>query len=116
MSNYYLRKEPRRIVTDIPMTNGKVIHYDYMTEDRALYKAVGCSRFYRQTYNNPIVTKGMKLYTAKKLSTILFQRQSLFDYCGEWFDVYDEFGKVEIEEDKYGGKTHKEDTDGLEQE
>ena len=32
----------------------------------------------------------------KKLKTILELRQSTFDYCGEWFDVYDENGKVDL--------------------
>ena len=117
--SYYLRKEPRRHIADVPMPDGKVIHHDYMTTDVALYKATDVPRFYRQQYGNPAKygnpTKCMKLYVVKKLSTILFQRQLLFDYCGDWFDVYNEFGKVEIEEDKYGGKTtHKEDTDGVE--
>lgn len=91
---YYLRKEPYREVFDIPKTDGSMIHHDSMTEDRALYKATDMSRFYRQDY--PASPKGMKLYQVKRLSTILQQRQNLFDYCGEWFDVYDENGKVDI--------------------
>ena len=97
---YYLRKEPYEItIPEIKKLDGTIIpQRKMMTDDRAIYKSRSCSRFYRQLFvgisNNPI---GMKLYTCKKLKTILELRKSTFEYCGEWFDVYDENGKVELE-------------------
>jgi len=94
---YYLRKEPIEItIPEIHKTNGEIIpERQYMTDDRAIYKGTKYNRFYRQTFRdidiNPV---GMKLYTCKTLKTILALRQDMFDYCGEWFDVYDEKGKV----------------------
>jgi hypothetical protein len=38
----------------------------------------------------------MKLYRCKTLKQIIKLRKGIFDYCGEWFDVYDENGKVDI--------------------
>lgn len=79
---YYLRKE----------------NYDNSGEDIAIYKHHDFSRFYRGTFCGINVKyQGMKLYTCKKLKTILNLRQSTYDYCGVWFDVYDdENGKVEL--------------------
>ena len=96
---YYLRKEPyEQIISKIVKTDGTVIpERKYMTDDRAIYKSNEYSRFYRQEFKdmntNPA---GMKLYTCKTLNEILELRQSTYDYCGEWFDVYDENGKIEI--------------------
>ncbi|ARC85661.1 hypothetical protein U732_1099 [Clostridium argentinense CDC 2741] len=92
---YFLRKESCEVtIPEIKMTDGTVIpERKYMTEDRALYKANG--RFYRKEYSKPH-QRGLKLYKVKKLSTILEQRECLYEYCGEWFDVYDENGKVDI--------------------
>lgn len=96
---YYLRKEPyEQTIAEIKKTDGTVIPAQtYMTDDRAIYKAHGLSRFYREDFHgigkNPV---GMKLYTCKTLKRILELRQSTYDYCGEWFDVYDENGKVEF--------------------
>lgn len=96
---YYLRKEPyEATISEIKKTDGTVIPArNYMTEDRAVYKHHRFSRFYRQTFRgidvNPV---GMKLYTCKTLKRILELRQTTYDYCGEWFDVYDENGKVEF--------------------
>lgn len=94
---YYLRKEPyEEIIPEIKKTDGTVIpERKYITDDRALYKANGMSRFYRDSYPKPH-NKGVKLYQAKKLSTVLAQRENLEKYCGECFDVYDENGKVDI--------------------
>jgi hypothetical protein len=94
---YYLRKEPYEyIIPEIKKTDGTVIpERKHMTGDRALYKAIGLSRFYRRAYPIP-KEKGMKLYKVKKLESILRQRELLRDYCGEWFDVYDDNGKVDI--------------------
>ncbi len=43
----------------------------------------------------------MKLYTTKTIKKIIEIRFALFLYCGEWFSIYDENGKVtapELEE------------------
>lgn len=94
---YYLRKESyEMVIEEIEKTDGTIIpKRKYMTGDRALYKANNMSRFYRDIYPNPH-NKGLKLYTCKKLSTILEHRESLYEYCGEYFDVYDENGKVDL--------------------
>lgn len=94
---YYLRKEPHEaIMQAIEKTDGTVIpERKYMSEDRALYKANGLSRFYRRDYTGD-KQPGFSLYEVKKLSTIMRQRQTLYDYCGELFDVYDETGKVPL--------------------
>ncbi len=96
---YYLRKEPyEEMSSEIKKTDGTVIPaYTYMTDDRAIYKAHNLSRFYRQTFRGVGVNPtGMKLYTCKTLKRILELRQGIYDYCGEWFDVYDENGKIEL--------------------
>lgn len=61
--------------------------------DRALYKHFRLSRFYRSSYPIPS-EKSFRLYKVKRLSTILRQRQALHEYCGEWFDVYDQDNNV----------------------
>lgn len=95
---YYLRKESYEMtIEEIKKTDGTIIpERKYMTEDRALYKANSMNRFYRESYPKPH-NKGVKLYTCKKLSTILEHRESLHDYCGEYFDVYDENGIVSLD-------------------
>ncbi|WP_143318932.1 hypothetical protein [Clostridium sp. HBUAS56010] len=94
---YYLRKEPyEKTIPVIEKTDGTIIpERKYMVEDRALYKANGLSRYYRQEFVGD-KQPGFTLYKVKKISTILKQREALFNYCGEWFDVYDENGKVEL--------------------
>lgn len=94
---YYLRKESyEQIIPEIKKTDGTVIpERKYITEDRALYKHNKFSRFYRSGYTE-FKKSRMHLYKVKTLKTILEQREALYDYCGEWFDVYDENGKVEI--------------------
>lgn len=94
---YYLRKESYEMtIGEIKKTDGTIIpERKYMTEDRALYKANNMNRFYRRNYPNP-KERGLSLYTCKKLSTILEHRENLYEYCGEYFDVYDENGKVDI--------------------
>lgn len=94
---YYLRKESyEQVIPEIKKIDGTIIpERKYMTSDRALYKLNGMSRFYRRGYPNP-EEKGMKLYKVKKLQTILEQRNALYEYSGEWFDVYDDSGKVDI--------------------
>lgn len=92
---YFLRKEPyENTIPPIKKTDGTIIpERKYMVEDRGLYKANGLSRFYRRGFTGD-KQPGFSLYKVKKMSTILRQRQALFDYCGEWFEVYDENGKV----------------------
>jgi hypothetical protein len=97
---YYLRKEPyEKNIEEIQKTDGTVIpERKYMTDDRAVYKSNRFYRFYRKTFKGIGVNpKGLKLYTCKTLKKILELRQSTYDYCGEWFDVYDENGKINLE-------------------
>lgn len=93
---YYLRKEPyEQIISEIYKTDGTIIpERKYMTEDRAVYKHARFSRFYRQTYGK--TDTELRLYKVKTLATILNQREAMHEYCGEWFDVYDENGKIDI--------------------
>lgn len=100
MPTYYLRKEPYELrIAPIEKTDGTIIpERKFMIEDRAVYKHRNLSRFYRHPYPEP-GDKSLRLYTAKKLSTILALRKSMFDYSGEWFDVYDENGKVSLVDD-----------------
>lgn len=96
---YYLRKKPfEYTIEEIVKTNGEIIpKRELISDDRALYQAMGVStRRYRDGYPIPHA-KELKLYTCKSLSHIIEERQNLFDYCGEWFDVYDDNGKVNIE-------------------
>lgn len=95
---YYLRKEPyESTIQQIVKTNGEVIpERKYMTEDRALYKANDLGRFYRRVYTGD-KQRGFRLYKVKKIASILKQRQRLFEYCGELFDIYNENGKVDME-------------------
>lgn len=96
---YYLRKEPyEETIEEIKKTDGTVIPArTYMTDDRAVYKSNKFARFYRKDFRGIGVNpSGMKLYTCKTLKKILELRQDTYDYCGEWFDVYDENGKVEL--------------------
>lgn len=100
---YYLRKEPTEVVIpEIRKTDGTVIpERKRMTDDRAVYKGREFSRFYRGPFMGLSGKyQGMKVYTCKTLKRILELREAMHDYCGEWFDVYDENGKVDIEEAK----------------
>ena len=94
---YYLRKLPERKIFDVKKTDGTTIHNDYITDDIALYKDNSHGRFYRRDMDGK--NKGMKLYKCKKMSTILQKREILYNYCKEWFEVYDENGKVKLEND-----------------
>jgi hypothetical protein len=95
---YYLRKEPYEvIIPEIKKTDGTVIpERKILTDDRAIYKADDCERFYRQNFTGMYNLDRMYLYFCEDLERILELRQSTFDYCGEWFDVYDENGKVNV--------------------
>lgn len=98
---YYLRKEPyKQILLEIRKTNGEVIpEREVMIKDRAIFKHPNLLHFYRGEFtevNNKY--QGMKLYTCKTLKHILKIRKSTFEYSSEWFDIYDENGKVELKD------------------
>ncbi|MBC5667279.1 hypothetical protein H8S00_04675 [Eubacterium sp. BX4] len=99
---YYLRKEPyEQIIPQIEKTDGTIIpERKYIIEDRAIYKHPQFSRFYRGGFVG-IEGKyqGMKVYTCKTLKKIKELQKNTFDYCGEMFDIYDENGKVDIDEE-----------------
>ena len=98
MHLYYLRKESyEQIVPEIHKTNGEIIPERKETvECHALYRGTDVTGWRgRDTYPVPR-NKGVKLYTCKTLKKIMAERESLHDYCGEWFDIYDENGKVDI--------------------
>lgn len=90
---YYLRLKTEHYLVE--RMDGTVV--DCGEDDRAIYKSNKYSRFYREDFDGfDSKHRGVHLYTCKKLKTILSLRQDTFDYCGEWFDVYDENGKVDI--------------------
>lgn len=95
---YYLRKEPyESIIPEIEKTDGTVIpERKYIVHDRAIYKHKRFSRFYRSSYPD-CGDNSLKLYEVKSLKKILQLREEMYEYCGEWFDVYDENGKVDID-------------------
>lgn len=98
---YYLRKEPyEQTVQEIRKTDGTVIpERKYITEDRAIFKHPRFSRFYRGTYSGLNGKyQGMKLYTCKTLKKIKELQERTEEYCGEAFDIYDENGKVVLNE------------------
>lgn len=96
---YFLRKEPYPYtIPEIKKTDGTVIPArELTTDDRALYQHNDLPRFYRDSYPEPSNT-GTHVFTTDKMDVILAHRNSLFDYCGEWFDVYDENGIVPIQD------------------
>jgi len=100
---YYLRKEPyESAIEEIKKTDGTfILERKYTTDDRAVYKSTTGHKLYRNSFkgfNNKTV-KGLKLYTCKTLKKIMQIRQNTFNYCGEWFDVYDDKGKVKTSSD-----------------
>ena len=66
--------------------------YDYETQkSRALYKHKYLSRYYRQSYPlSPTDNSknNLKLYITKSLKSAIDMRMTLFEYCGEIYDVY----------------------------
>lgn len=96
---YYLRKEPHEVVIPaIYKTDGTVIpERKYMSDDRAIYKHSRFSRWYRGGFTG-INDKyqDMQVYRCKTLKRILELRESTYNASGEYFDVYDENGKVEL--------------------
>ena len=96
---YYLRKEPYEMtIPEIKKTDGTVIpERKYMSDDRAIFKHPRFLRFYRGSFTGiNCKYQGMKLYTCKTLKRIKELQKSIFDYCGEMFDIYDENGKVDL--------------------
>jgi len=93
---YYLRKEPlEQLIEAIEKTDGTIIpERTHMVHDRAIYKHRRFSRFYRNPHPN--CDRELVLYKVKTIQRILALRKEMFEYCGEWFDVYDENGKVDI--------------------
>ncbi|HHY42558.1 MAG TPA: hypothetical protein GX514_06900 [Thermoanaerobacterales bacterium] len=87
---FYLRKEEHEMEYKIGDEVKKCI-----VEDRAIYKHKNLDRFYRNPYPIPEYSD-LELYKAKTLKNILELRKRMFEYCGEWFDIYDENGKVDI--------------------
>lgn len=103
---YYLRKEPvETIIPEIRKADGTIIpERKYKTEDRAIFKHNDFSRFYRGTFTGLNGKyQGMKVYTCKTLKHILQIRKRTFEYSGEWFDVYDENGKINLQEVETNG-------------
>lgn len=67
----------------------------YSGEEIAIYKHHDFSRFYRGEFTGLDGRwQGMKLYQCKTLKKILEIRDMTFEYCGEWYDVFDENGIV----------------------
>lgn len=96
---YYLRSLPyEETIPEIKKTDGTVIpERKYKTEDRAIFKHPKFSRFYRGTFTGLNGKyNGMKVYCCKTLKRILALRESTYEYCGEYFDVFDENGKVDL--------------------
>ncbi|MBD8836239.1 hypothetical protein IFU39_00200 [Paenibacillus sp. CFBP 13594] len=94
---YYLRKEPEeRAIPEIVKTDDTSIpERKFMSDDRAIYKHHDFSRFYRGSFKGLTEKhQGMKVYQYKTLKRIIELRESMYQYCGEYFDIYDENGKV----------------------
>lgn len=66
--------------------------------DLAIYKHNKYDRFYRMTfYNLNFAYDNVKLYMTNSLSEIIELRKYVYNYCNEWFDVYnEELNKVDI--------------------
>lgn len=94
---YYLRKLPHEdTIPPIYKTDGTFVpERKYITDDMAIFKHHDFSRFYRGLFGGlDAKYQGMKVYTCKSLKRILELREMTFNYCGDWFDVYDENGVV----------------------
>ncbi|MDX2330471.1 hypothetical protein GOL43_34280 [Sinorhizobium medicae] len=96
---YYLRKEPHEVVIPaIDKTDGTAIpERKYTSEDRAIYKHSMLSRWYRGGFTGiDGKYQGMRVYRCKTLKRILELRDITYNASGEYFDVYDDNGKVEL--------------------
>ena len=67
--------------------------------DLAIYIHNKYDRLYRKTfYYLNFNYDNMKLYTTNSLSEIIKLRKAVYEYCGEWLDIYnEELNKVDIE-------------------
>lgn len=95
---YYLKsKSHEKTIPGFTRTDGtSVPERTYTVPERAIYKHHDFSRFYRGEFEGlDKKYQGMKVYTCKTLKKIKEIQKSTFDYCGEWFDIYDENGIVE---------------------
>lgn len=95
---YYLRKEPQeKTIPEIAKTERTVIpERKFMSDDRAIYKDGRLSRWYRGDFTSiDGKYQGMRVYQCKTLKRILELRRRTYEYSGEYFDVYDERGKVD---------------------
>ncbi|GGH46156.1 hypothetical protein GCM10008014_08630 [Paenibacillus silvae] len=73
--------------------------YHLRKGDRTVYKHPRLSRWYRGPFTG-IEGKyqDMRVYQCKTLKKILELRQRTYEYSGEYFDVHDENGKVDLPE------------------
>lgn len=63
--------------------------------EHAVYKHHDFSRFYRGAFTGlDGKWRGMKLYQCRTLKKILEVREATFNYCGVWYDIFDENGIV----------------------
>lgn len=92
---YYLRKEPYKNEFIDPITNK--VDFVNFTADRAIFKHNRFGKFYRMDYL--CTDKDVHLWKVKSLQKALQHRLNTWYYCREWFDIYDESGK--ISEEKY---------------
>lgn len=96
---YIVRKEPyEQTIPEINKTDGTVIpERKYMTDDRAIFKRKDCDRCYRHAFY-PELSKqpydSVELFVTDDLEEARNIQFRTFEYCGEWFDVYDENGVV----------------------
>ena len=87
---YYLRnKQPG--ASDFRFDEAEV-------NDRAVFKHYERNQFCRAEFKD-IKTHPTRfiLYTCKSLKQILYVRELCFEHWNEWFDVYDEQGKIDLD-------------------
>ena len=94
---YYLRKKPYTKEYTDPIT--KKIEAVEFNSDRAVFKHKRYSRFYRMNYL--CTDSEVKLWKCKSLQRVLRHRVNLFNYCNEWFDIYDDETNEPIEDKLY---------------
>ena len=94
---YYLRKKPYTKIYIDPVTKeNKLIEY---TSDRAIFKHKRYSRFYRM--DHLCTDREVRLWKCKSLQRVLRHRVNLFNYCNEWFDIYDDETNEPVAEELY---------------
>lgn len=73
--------------------------YYLRKDDRAIYKHRNLSRWYRGAFTGlDGKYQGMHVYRCKTLKRILELRRRTHEYSGEYFDVYDANGIVQLPE------------------